>query len=33
MSKVRIGHEDELIAPVTNADNRPDMFHFDFNRK
>jgi hypothetical protein len=33
MTKVRIGHEDVFIAQVTNSDNIPEKYHFDFNHK
>jgi hypothetical protein len=33
MSKVRTGHEDVFIAHVTDADNIPVKYRFDFNHK
>jgi hypothetical protein len=33
MTKGRVGHEDFFIAHVTEADNIPEKYHFDFNHK
>jgi hypothetical protein len=33
MSKVRIGHEVIFIDPITESDNIPEKYHFDFNHK
>jgi hypothetical protein len=33
MSKVRIGHEDNFIAQIIDADNIPEKNHFNFNHK
>jgi hypothetical protein len=33
MSRVRVGHENEFIAHITNTDNIPEKYHFNFNHK
>jgi hypothetical protein len=33
MSKVRVGRENEFIAHITNTDNIPEKYHFNFNHK
>jgi hypothetical protein len=33
MSKVRVGRENEFIVHITNTDNIPEKYHFNFNHK
>jgi hypothetical protein len=33
MPKIRVGHENEFIAHITNTNNIPEKYHFNFNHK